>query len=368
MLWIFTALAADASDVAIDVRSRARGAVRSQTRGAELRSWDEILRAKPAEVEPGVLRFCADGEGDFEELLELADAAFRYSDGERATAYLDAAEGALLCLREPLHGFKVSKMHLLRAALSTQSNDPEASMAALARARLFSPGLRWDSGFPGDEGQLDAAEQRLYGQLPARIRLTPEGVKWTVDGQNPVAEGPFFPLTAGDHTVQLGEGPLFTFEMRLDSGEARLFAPAGLPAAEVAKWAGDSEHRDALDELLHRLLPDADVVFVVADRHVWEHELGGGEWHDRAKSARHGRWLAGIGGAVTAGGLGLSVAAWSQAMGARALALDAHDDAAFEQQLTAYQGHGSAVLLGEVIAGVGLVAVGTGLALTLGGR
>lgn len=330
----------------------------------------------PLLVGPGRIEPCVGLPSDnaqIERHLAAAENAINYLDPVAATAALDQADAAQLCLGEAAQPTLAGRAAFLRGIVAVDAGDEQAARKAFAQAHVYAPGTAWDSAFPPNGRRLfDEAAAEVASRKPVRLAVLPSGGGFSVrvDGQAPL-DANAAPVTPATHIVQVGAAPRFSTVRVTITDDATVVLPA-LVRPSNANWVTEPLTATRLATVLATAVPaDADVIVVLPDS-TWSGNATQG-W---SVVARHTpKWsrrsapntvLLATGAGLGLGGGALAVASLIQGSAA---ADEADSAGAFDEWTlanTRYEGARSRLLIGEGIAALGTLAFGVGLAVPLG--
>lgn len=334
----------------------------------------ELLGGRsPFLVGGGRLEACDSAPTDSDALKAAVDAAkgsLNYGDVAAAETGLLAALDTLGCLVDPIDVVSAAQLYFLLGLTAYDSDGEARAMRYFAQAHVYTPGMPWDDTYATDAQPLfDEAALAATRRRPTRIRLVPApdpAVTVWLDGEQlPDARG-FVEVAPGEHLLQFGSATFTTLRFTVDFKKNELlFTPARVGERDLA-WVADPERQKDLDAVLSPFLPDDATLWATLPQGTWS-RAPGETWTQVASHRLRRRRrnvvntvLMSLGAGLLVGGGTTATVGYLQGLAAIRDG-DAANNDDWDTYLDAEQRYDTAtdlLLVGEVLAGVGL---GTGL-------
>lgn len=265
--------------------ARVAEAAGASTEGLRAVGVEELMAGRPATmVSGGQVAVCSGTPSSPEAVrqsLGLAEGAIKYMEFGSARAALSATLRDLSCLHTPVDPAVASRAWYLLGIVDAAAGEQAASREDFRRARLFAPTMAWDDNFaPNAKATFDAIASEAKAAPLVSLTVLPAPAEGTfrLDGRPVQLVDGHVGVTAGDHYLQVGDGPATTYSLRVDGTTPPTLVLPSLVHPEVLEWAGDGEKRAALSAVLVSALGSEGVVYVVNSQVVWRVRLGGSAW------------------------------------------------------------------------------------------
>jgi hypothetical protein len=311
---------------------------------------------------------CGDPPTRLSELLSIQVALqghVNYVRLEEATKELAQVRQLMACLGESLDPAVGARIFFLGGVVHAQLGDLAAADGSFRQALIFDPELAWDPQFSPAQGmgRFEAVVATKPAKHNLKILPAAPAALLRLDGI-PVESGSgAVSLPSGPHLLQVERDSVRSYWFDVQDKDLALSLPA---LATDSSWINATEKRDDLLALLALVEPIGSEIYLVGDQ-VWLGHAGSpGSTPVQPPPPVWTRGLAGVGlaAAVIGGGaaLGIRTAAKRLADGCdNATGSDPY--AICEENFGTYSSLYPAWVATSVVAGVGVLAGGAGLAL-----